>query len=361
MSEMDGLLERTVSFAYDYTVTCLSCTGTSPLASSDYYEEINEAHIDCAHCGADVHFGPAVFALRDAEDPALDDQWLGGAAWYHTSTDGDWPDGTRTMPTETDNPIARLLSPAGLQRAHERYETQALHLGTYEAAIESMLRRMRNQADGGSQFYLYRVRLRDGLTVEAGWRDENHAEAAHITQPELGDVDAIRYLNVHESPGSISLAVGRGAIDATQRVALPLAAPGESARAVLAEVASLRARVNQVGIDGPATLDLVDQIRADVGRRRGTAFVRSPSPGQFALLERIDEVLEDAFLPDASRPIKTDFTRALKAWRRAQQPDVDDAAYVQHFAALAATLDRPDATLRALTSQPIQELRPWQP
>ncbi|MGX5654360.1 hypothetical protein ACWKWC_06255 [Geodermatophilus nigrescens] len=358
---MEGLLERTVSFAYDYKVMCRSCTGTSPLASSDYYQEINEAHIDCAHCGGDIHFGPAVFTLRDAEDPALDDRWLGSAAWYHTSTDGEWPNGTRTMPTEPDSPIARLLSPAGLQRARERYETQALHLGTYEAAIESMLRRMRNQADGGSQFYLYRVRLRDGLNVEAGWRDENHAEAAQITHRALGDVDAIRYLNVHESPGSISLAVRRGAIEATQRVALPLTAPGQSALAVRADVASLRARVEHMEIHRPATLDQVDQLRAETARRRGTAFTRSPSPEQYALLEKIDEVLEDACLPDASRPVKSAFTGALKAWRRAQHPDVDDAAYVQRFAALAATLQDPDATFRALSSQPIQELRPCQP
>ncbi len=358
---MDGLLERTVSFAYDYKVACRSCTGTSPLASSDYYQEVNEAHIDCAHCGGDVHFGPAVFALRDAEDPALDDQWLGRAAWYHTSTDGDWPNGTRTVPTETDNPIARLLSPDGLERARERYENQALHLGTYEAAIESMLRRMRNQADGGSQFYLYRVRLREGLAVEAGWRDENHAEAAQITQRELGDVEAIRYLNVHESPGSISLAVRRGAIDATQRVALPLAAPGQTIRDLLAEVALLRAQIDQMEAHRPATLDLVDQLGVEAAARRGTAFVRSPSPEQYALLEGIDALLEDRFLPDASRPVRSAFTRALQAWRHAQYPDVDDAAYIQRFAALAATVHDPGAILRALASQPIQELRPWQP
>ena len=73
-------------------------------------------------------------------------------------------------------------------------------------------------------------------------------------------------------------------------------------------------------------------------------------------------MLVDALLPDTSRPVKSAFSRALKAWRRAQRPDVEaDAAFVQRFAALAATLHDPDATLRALTSQPIQELRPWQP
>jgi hypothetical protein len=358
---MDGLLERTVSFAYDYKVKCQSCAGISPVSSHDYYREINEAHINCAHCGAVVHFGRAVLALRDAHDPALDDQWMGRAAWYHTSTDGDWPNGIRTIPAEPDNPIDWLLSPNGLRRARERSETQALHLGNYEAAIESMLRRMRDQGDGGSQFYLYRVKLRDALTVEAGWRDENHAEAAQITQRELGDVDAIRYLNVHEAPGSISLAVRRCAIGAIQRVALPLAVPVQSAGEAIAEVARIRARVQQIENHRSATLDLLDHFRADVSRRRGTAFVRSSSPDQYALLDKIDELLEDTFLPDASRPVRCAFTRALQAGRRDQNVDVNDAAYIQRFAALAATLDNPDAILRTLASQPIEELRPWQP
>lgn len=357
---MEGLLERMFSFAYDYKVACGSCIGISALTSDDYYEEINEAHIDCAHCGADVHYGPAVFALRDAQDPALDDQWVRRAAWYHTSTDADWPNGTRTMPTETDDPIAGLLSPEGLRRASERYETQALHLGTYEAAIESMMRRMRDQGDGGAQFYLYRVKLRDALTIEAGWRDENRAEAARITQGELGDVDAIRYLNVHEAAGSISLAVRRGAIDSIQRGALPLAGAEPSAGDVIAEVALLRSRIQQIESQRPPTLDLIDSLRAEVAGRRGTAFVRSPSPDQYTLLDKIDELLEDRFLPGACHPVRSAFTRALQAWRRDQHADIDDPAYIQRFAALAATLNNPEATVRALASQPIRELRPWQ-
>jgi hypothetical protein len=86
MPGMDDLRERTVSFADDYKVTCRSCPGTTPLTSSDYYDQVNEAHVDCAHCGADIHFGPAGFALRDHDDPALDDELTCRTAWSHTST-----------------------------------------------------------------------------------------------------------------------------------------------------------------------------------------------------------------------------------------------------------------------------------
>jgi hypothetical protein len=47
-----------------------------------------------------------------------------------------------------------------LKRHQKKWENQAIHLGTYEAAIDSMLRRMRNQGDQDSVFYLHRVRLR---------------------------------------------------------------------------------------------------------------------------------------------------------------------------------------------------------
>ncbi len=40
-----------------------------------------------------------------------------------------------------------------------RRRAKALHIGTYEAAVHNMLRRIRDQADRGNQFYLYRVHL----------------------------------------------------------------------------------------------------------------------------------------------------------------------------------------------------------
>ncbi len=300
-----------------------------------------------------------MFALRDAADPALDDQWTCGRAWYHTSTDPDWPNGTRTMPTATDGAVTRMLSPGGLRRARARYETQALHLGTYEAAIVSMLRRMRDQADGRSQFYLYRVKLRHALAIEAGWRDENHAAAAQITQSELGDLDGIRYLNVREAPGSISLAVRRRAVAATQRVALPLAVPGPSCDDVITEVAQIRAQIGKLEALRPTTSNPLDQIRADAARKGGAISARSPSPEQYALLDKIDKLLEETYLLGISRPVRCAFTRALQARQRAG--DADGADYIAHFAATAAALTNPDAVLRALASQPIQELEPWQP
>src|SRR5699024_11868511 len=50
-----------------------------------------------------------------------------------------------------------------------RQRAKALHVGTYEAAVHNMLRRMRDQADRGNQFYLYRVHLKPSVTEREGW------------------------------------------------------------------------------------------------------------------------------------------------------------------------------------------------
>lgn len=51
----------------------------------------------------------------------------------------------------------------------DRLRRKALHVGTYEAAIHNMLRRIADQADRGKQFYLYRVHLVPAITVRESW------------------------------------------------------------------------------------------------------------------------------------------------------------------------------------------------
>jgi hypothetical protein len=69
---------------------------------TDRFGQVNQAHIDCAPCGAKIHFGPAVLTPRNTTDPALDDPWTSSTTWHHTSTDADWPSGTLTLPKNED-------------------------------------------------------------------------------------------------------------------------------------------------------------------------------------------------------------------------------------------------------------------
>jgi hypothetical protein len=91
MGTVHDLAERPVTFDHGYNMSCPDCPGITTLTAAEYYSEPNEAHVQCAHCGADIHFGPAVMALRDPSDPVLDDQRACRVAWYHTGTDPPGP------------------------------------------------------------------------------------------------------------------------------------------------------------------------------------------------------------------------------------------------------------------------------
>lgn len=104
-----------------------------------------------------------------------------------------------------------------------RQRAKALHVGTYEAAVHNMLRRIRDQADQRSQFYLYRVRLKLSVVVREGWLVDPGNFVGDVVLDEVcpPGVDVARYLNYHEDPGGLSLALGRDAIASVQRIAVP--------------------------------------------------------------------------------------------------------------------------------------------
>jgi hypothetical protein len=358
MKAVHDLIERPVSFDYGYKMTCANCGGIIALTSTDYHRECNGAHVRCVNCEGDIHFGPAVMALRDADDPVLDNQIARSVAWYHTTTDPNWLDSGRPMPPSAVELLARVMPDDEVHRARDHYETQALHLGTYEAAIEAMLRRMRDQDDGGAQFCLYRIVLRrDNMTIEPGWRDENSAEAANITLADFGDSDAIRYLNVHESPGSISLAVRRESIAAVQGVPLPVRALKVSTSpSLVSEVARIRSRISQIEAARTAELDSLERIQRRTAARRGVPFERSPTPGQHELLEHISKLIEDEYLQGVSLPVRAKFADALCAWHHAQDVQVDDVSYIERFALMATALTLPGDILRTLDGQTVRKL-----
>ena len=353
---MRDLVDRPVTFEHGYNMRCAHCLATTSLTSSDYYREANGAHVVCEGCATEIHFGPAVMTLRDPGDPVLDDRYLLNVAWYHTSTFPDWPLGSRAMPAATIESVRRFMPEASAHRVRARHENQALHIGSYEAAIESMLRRMRNQDDGGKPFYLYRIALRhESLTVEPGWRDENSDKAAQISQEDFGDADVVRYLNVHESPGSISLAVRPAAIGALQRIALPIpvSQPAINA-ALLANFDRVRAEVARAGAATGVEPGPLELLRRKAAARSGALFRKGTHRTQSALPYQLCQLLEDEYLPGVSHPIRDRVTAALRAWRAAHSP-VDDTDYVVHFASMASTLTRPDQVIRLLATQPVHQ------
>ncbi|WP_327170039.1 hypothetical protein OG471_41340 [Streptomyces sp. NBC_01336] len=194
-AESNDLQEREARFDYGFRMKC-DCGELSDLSAAGYIErESLDARIACSHCGTSIHYGRAVAGIRDRHDPALDNSAVARFAWYHSSTSPDWP-----SPDYTSRFAARVRE-AELRLGH-RYGThielaKALHVGTYEAAVENMLRRMRDQDDATSSFYLYRVSL--GISagrINDGYREENNEPASQISLDELQalGLDALRYL-----------------------------------------------------------------------------------------------------------------------------------------------------------------------
>lgn len=203
---------------------CGQC-GRRWIVDLEWIERWEQALESCPGCGLTCEAETAPKVTIDPGDPALSDDNVAKLIWYHTSTQPDWPardfDPAAELTEETrqrmggDDPVARWT---------ERQRAKALHVGTYEAAIHNMLRRIDDQADQGAQFYLYRVRLFPTITVRKGWLIDPSNFVGDVVLNEVcpPGIDVARYLNYHEDPGALSLALGGTAIASTQQIAIPL-------------------------------------------------------------------------------------------------------------------------------------------
>lgn len=217
--------EQVGNFDYGYNMYCGRCDQTTFVSAQAYHErQLLDAHIPCGHCDAVIHCGAYVTRLRDEDDPAMDNEVLSQLAWYHTSTSYDWPSPAHSEAVRARLADRRTIAGIPVERLIEHEISKAVHVGTYEAAIENMLRRMRDRDDAAKTFYLHRVTLKLlPSQINTGYRDENHEAASQLTIQEIQaeGLLAIRYLNVRESAGSLSLAVVPQVIEEVQSLPLP--------------------------------------------------------------------------------------------------------------------------------------------
>lgn len=350
------LAERSDGFNYEYRMRC-ACGETSALAADDYFAEARRARMDCAHCGREIHFGPAVAALRDENDRALQDNLVSTFAWYHTSTSPNWP--SPGYAAQFENQLKWVERDFGISRDNylAQQTSKALHVGTYEAAIENMLRRMENQGDSTKQFYLYRVALR--LTpgsINTGYRDENHAVASDISVAEISDagLDAVRYLNVHEAMGTLSLAVVPSAIAAMQCIPIPTSEviTDDQPAAVRAAVEDVRNATRKLRTAEEALSSIEPSVR-----RMMTLGMRPDPDGAAKRIGKLEqkyyrswhdlqEQLASEYLPNVSAVIRRDFNDAVAGWR-----DENAEVFVQRYRRLTALLERPSEAIAKVSTQ----------
>ncbi|TSE15051.1 hypothetical protein B1A87_003095 [Arthrobacter sp. KBS0703] len=356
------LREREINFTYDYRMRCEHCMVSNLMTAENYHSLSGSGMTACSGCREDFNFGPKVIDLRDLEDEALDATKVPELAWYHTTTDPEWPRASWTLP---DKELRHLRETAcwpeeQIERHRRFYENQALHVGTYEAAIESMLRRMEEQDDRESVFYLHRVRLRQDIRVAPDWRDENHEQAAKITWMDLAaqNWDVIRYLNAHEAMGSISLALVRDATASTQQIRLPVPRLVDPhSEATLARMRSYRKGVGEIreAAAGRA-LSPLEKLRQRAAARQGE--LRTPEPIEVhGVLSKMGHYVADQYLAGVSPVVRHDFLHAIGG-PNAENNDEADLAWLTKVANLAALLTHADKVLNALDNQPWQDIRP---
>ena len=84
----------------------------------------------CSECKNDFNFGQTIIDFRDLADAALDDIKLPQLAWYHTTTDPEWP---RLSKPLADDVVRHLRQRASwpeeqIERYRRVHENQAIHL-----------------------------------------------------------------------------------------------------------------------------------------------------------------------------------------------------------------------------------------
>lgn len=140
-------MERRIDFWRERQMLCGRCDHRWRV-DLDWIDRWEQAREACPGCGMACEHEDSPRVTLDSGDPALDDDTVAQFFWYHTSTQPDWPtrnfDPAAVLTAETRRMMdgeQRVAAWAARQRA------KALHVGTYEAAVHNMLRRIRNQAD----------------------------------------------------------------------------------------------------------------------------------------------------------------------------------------------------------------------
>lgn len=216
-------MERPIDFYRKRHMLCDRC-GHQWLVDLEWVDRWEQSLERCPGCGVNCEAEDSARVTIDPKDPALKDADVPKLTWYHTSTQPDWParhfDPAAPLTPETRQ---RMGGDKRVKAWAERQRSKALHVGTYEAAIHNMLRRIEDEADHGNQFYLYRVHLQPTIAVRDGWLIDPSNFVGDVILNEVcpPGVDVARYLNYHEDPGGLSLALGRRAISHTQQIAIP--------------------------------------------------------------------------------------------------------------------------------------------
>jgi len=383
----DGVVEerfaeqRLTGFDYSYWFDCVACGERVNIAAHLY--ELQTVHTSarpaaafsrCGRCGTEVDVTQVRPMLRNPNDIALQDDCVARLYWYHSSLYERWPD-TEAYAAAFKEQIAkgRIHGPFTLEQLLEEHTSRAVHIGTYEAAIENTLRRLHDQdpRDGSPiRYWLHRVQLdlKPGdLAPDVGEELADWVGNVPLSMlPERGGARAVRYVNTNEAHGSISVAIDPAVIATVATIEIPVesiatetdTAAAATAKAVtaLADIAHLRP--DTTGIDDldlrfPSALERTYPDPAHPERQRIEAIaeqLRDYHAQRGKIWAELTRTLESEYLPEINDQVHRRFHDALP------RPD-DPVDYHRSFRLMAALLARPNDVIAELAHAPVRTIK----
>ncbi len=325
-------MDRPVDFYRDRQIRHDVC-GHTCVVRQEWYERYQQGAHGCPGCDATSDVPDGLQFTGDPADPVLDDHFATEVTWFHTTTHQDWPapvDFAATLKDETrqmmggEEPAARWVLRQG---------SKALHIGTYEAAVHNMLRRMDSQSGKGEQFYLFGVRLRPDVAIEPGSMMDPSRNWGDVWLDEVAspEIDVVRYVNVYEDAGGISAAIRPSAIATTQCLPIPLAAADDGTWVAGAEARLLSLPTGLTPL--PTELTEFAYLHRETHRAKAA--------------RELTNVLA-AGLPAS---MEHQFTLAVR-WEDGDDP----AEWARYAKSLFALVEHPEQVLAELAAQPVHEL-----
>lgn len=326
-------MDRPIDFSRDRYMICGNCSHRF-CVSLDWIDSWVQGNDLCPGCGLTCEHENAPRVTLDPDDVALDRDLVPSLFWYHSSTHQDWPRSDFDPAAELTSTVRKMMGgEQGVNSWVARQRAKAIHVGSYEAAIHNLLRRMSDQGDRHSQFHLYRVHLRPSVIVREDWIIDPSNFVGDVLLDEVcsAGIDVARYLNCHEDQGGLSLALGRDSIESVQQIAVPLPAdrndrwPEESVRE-LDRASPIVPASTKTGIS--AKLERRVSPRTVLGLELGTA-----------LAARLPINLRDEF-------------RRATAFEEGSDP----AQWARHALGIASLILEPQSVLAALDDAPIRRV-----
>ncbi|MFZ1285964.1 MAG: hypothetical protein WAR57_02875 [Candidatus Phosphoribacter sp.] len=295
------MIERFVCFDRPRRMRCGTCQHEWHV-TAEWLERFNQALENCPVCGTDCRGEGRPDFCAEPGGPLRDDAAIREFSWYHSSTQENWPDKSFDPAAELTDLTKQRMKGMGLsvEGWAARQKAKALHVGTYEAAIENVFRRMDDQSGSLEQFYLYRVQLSPDCRIEPGVHLEptDFVGNAHLADVCAPGTTVLRYVNVHEDPSSVSLALEPDAIHAVQRIQIPL--PVDAAepwvRNATARLVEASSKASAQPMDGrkPWHQQRISALASEAGRLESEVAAGLPMGLRRRFRARFNEAAFDA-------------------------------------------------------------------